>query len=218
MRSDKLFPIKGFKNTVLLKPLIEKSEVSNVEAGEYSYYSDFNNPENFLSENVLYNFGFSNTSLRIGKFCAFAHGVKFLMADANHVISGVSTFPFAVFGGKWAEALPLSDYPFKEYDDIVIGNDVWLAYDVTVMPGVTIGHGSIIGAKSVVASDIPPYSIAVGSPAKVIKQRYSDEDQVTLLELRWWDWSIDKIEQAIPLLVKGQVPDLVAFAQEHNLV
>ena len=124
MDANRLYPIEGFTNTILLKPLVAQSDVTNVEVGEFSYYSDFEDPTRFLEQNVLYNFGFSGTKLRIGKFCAIAHGVRIIMADANHATQGVSTFPFAVFGGKWAEAMPIEQYPFKSYPDIVIGNDV----------------------------------------------------------------------------------------------
>lgn len=217
MDFNKLYPIEGFNNTVLLKPLIAQSDVQNVIAGEYSYYSDFNDPKKFLSENVLYNYGFSNTSLRIGKFCAFAHGVKFIMADANHATAGISTFPFAIFGGKWAEEIPITSYPFKQYKDTIIGNDVWLGMDVTVMPGVNIGDGAIVGSKSVVASDIPPYSVAVGNPAKIIKQRYTEQEKTMLLELSWWNWDLEMIEEAIPILVNKGVKELVEFAKKHKL-
>ncbi|GAM59101.1 acrtyltransferase [Vibrio ishigakensis] len=217
MNPNNKYPIKDFNNTVLLKPLIAESDVTNVHAGDYSYYSDFEDPTEFLTKNVLYNFGISGNSLHIGKFCAFANGVQFIMPDANHATSGITTFPFAVFGEKWAEALPLSDYPFKKFKDTVIGNDVWLGYEVTVMPGVSIGDGAIVGSKSVVASDIPPYSIAVGNPAKVVKARFTEEEQKVLLELAWWDWQIELIEQAMPILVKGDIPKLVEFAKQNGL-
>ncbi len=214
MDSNNLFPIRDFKNTVLLKPLIATSDVTNVHAGDYSYYSDFDDPTMFLTKNVLYNFGISGNSLHIGKFCAFANGVKFIMPDANHATAGITTFPFAIFGGEWAESLPLSDYPFKNCKDTVIGHDVWLGCDVTIMPGVHVGHGSIVGSKSVVSSDIPPYSIAVGNPAKVIKTRFDEANIKLLLKLAWWDWDIKKIKTAMPTLVKGNVVDLIKIDQE----
>ncbi|CZF83254.1 Streptogramin A acetyltransferase [Grimontia celer] len=218
MNSDKLYPIEGFTNTLLLKPLIAQSDVRNVEVGEFSYYSDFEDPTKFLENNVLYNFGFSGTSLRIGKYSAIAHGTKFIMADANHATQGVTTFPFAVFGGKWAEAKPLTDYPFKQYKDIVVGNDVWLGFEVTVMPGVTIGNGAIIGAKSVVASDVPAYAVAAGNPAKVIRQRFTDTEIEKLEVMRWWDWPQEHIEKAIPMLVEGGVETVWDYAVSHSLV
>ncbi|UPQ89157.1 CatB-related O-acetyltransferase [Vibrio sinaloensis] len=218
MESQVIFPIDGIKNTVFLKPLIARSNVKNVHAGDYSYFSDFEDPTDFLNKNVLYNFGLSGSSLFIGKFCALASGVRFIMPDANHSISGVTTFPFAIFGQKWRNALPLSCYPFKQYKDTVIGNDVWLGYDVTVMPGVTIGDGSIVGSKSVVAIDIPPYSVAVGNPAKVVKRRFDEKERDALLKLSWWDWEVSIIEQAIPTLVEGDISGLLAFAKQKGLL
>ncbi|MBD5782414.1 CatB-related O-acetyltransferase [Pelagicoccus sp. NFK12] len=217
MNPNALYPIDGFTNTLLLKPLIADSDVSNVSAGDYSYYSNFDDPTKFLTESVLYNFGLSQTSLNIGKFCAIAHGAKFIMADANHATSGISTFPFAVFGGEWAEHLPITEYPFKAYKDIEIGDDVWIGMNATILPGVTIGSGSIIGANAVVSSDIPPYSIAVGNPAKVVKRRYAEEEIDFLLRLAWWNWSDDVLESAIPTLVKGNVKEIATFAKKHDL-
>ncbi|MBY5991781.1 CatB-related O-acetyltransferase [Ferrimonas balearica] len=218
MDPTKLYPIEGFTNTVLLKPLVAQSEIQNVIVGEYSYYSDFDDPTAFLERNVLYNFGFSGTALRIGKFCAIAHGSRFVMADANHATAGVSSFPFAVFGGPWRDAMAIENYPFKAYGDIVLGNDVWLGLGVTVMPGVTIGDGAIIGAQSVVTSDIPPYAVAAGNPARVVRQRFNDKEQATLARLCWWDWPAEHIEQAIPILVAGKVDELAAYAQAQGLI
>ncbi|PSW16972.1 chloramphenicol acetyltransferase [Photobacterium sanctipauli] len=218
MNPENIFPIDGFTNTVFLKPLLDKSGIQNIEVGDYSYYSDFDDPTQFFEQNVLYNFGFSETALRIGKFCAIANGTKFIMADANHATVGVSTFPFAVFGKGWAEAMPLTDYPLKKYEDIRVGNDVWFGYDVTVMPGVKIGNGAIIGSKAVVASDVPPYAIVAGNPAKVIRTRYSEEEVKILEQLAWWDWPIDHVQAVIPVLVKGQIQELHAYAQQHQLI
>ncbi|WP_261817066.1 CatB-related O-acetyltransferase [Vibrio gallicus] len=218
MNPDTLHPMAGLKHTVLLKPLIEQSDVHNVFAGDYSYYSEFGDASGFLENNVLYNFGISGASLHIGKFCALANGVQFIMPDANHATKGVSTFPFAVFGERWSQQLPLKEYPFKKYPDTVIGNDVWLGYEVTIMPGVNIGHGAIIGAKSVVATDIPAYSVAVGNPAKVVKMRFNEQYQKLLLRLAWWDWDIAIIEKAMPLLVQGSATELLAFATEQGLI
>ena len=88
---------------------------------------------------------------------------------------------------------------------IIIGNDVWIGQNVTVMPGVHIGDGAIIGTNSVVAKDIPPYSIAVGNPCRVVRKRFDDELIGLLLKLRWWDKSIEEIESLIPILSCGDL-------------
>lgn len=99
---------------------------------------------------VLYGHG----NITIGNDCLLAMGCKIIAA--NHTIAA----PDALIRLQPDVAKP-----------IVIGNDVWLGADVKVLAGVTIGDGCIVGAGSVVTTDLPPYSIAVGSPAKIIKQR-----------------------------------------------
>ena len=88
---------------------------------------------------------------------------------------------------------------------ITIGNDVWIGQHVTIMPGVHIGDGAIIGANSVVASDIPPYAVAVGNPCRVVRMRFDDEFIAYLLQLKWWDWDIEKIERNFKALSSGDL-------------
>lgn len=143
---DALYPVPGDTGTVLLKPLLALyPDVSNVTAGDYSYYHDHEDPLRFLERCVRYNFGFG--SLSIGRYCAIAHRATFLMPGANHAIAGPSTFPFGILGGSFAEALPLDDYPWRGGGPTTVGHDVWLGTECMVLPGVTIGHGAIIGAR-----------------------------------------------------------------------
>ena len=122
------------------------------------------------------------------------------MNGANHQMNTISTFPFYVMDGwnKIAQAPNLTELPYK--GDTVVGNDVWIGENVTILPGVHIGDGAIIGANSVVAKDIPAYSISVGNPCEVKKYRF-DAEMIRLLEqLKWWDKSVDEIKKLIPLL------------------
>ena len=138
-------------------------------------------------------FDFLPDKLIIGKFCAIASHVKFIMNGANHDISGVSTFPFGVFG--W-------NCPVKGNvkGDTVIGNDVWIGYDATIMPGVTIGDGAVIAAGSVVSKNVDPYTIVGGNPAKLIRERFEPNVVQKLLDLKWWDWSVEKINDNLDFL------------------
>ena len=99
--------------------------------------------------------------------------------------------------------------------DTVIDNDVWIGQHVTVMPGVHIGDGAIIGANSVVASDIPPYSIAVGNPCRVVKKRFDDELIDLLLQFKWWDKDIEEIESLMPLLSCSDLDKVKAELMER---
>ncbi|MDR2842623.1 MAG: CatB-related O-acetyltransferase, partial [Spirochaetaceae bacterium] len=80
------------------------------------------------------------------------------------------------------------------------GNDVWIGQNSTILPGVKIGDGVIIGTKSVVGSNIEPYSIVAGNPAKIIRKRFDEELIEIMLKLKWWDKTIEEINKLIPIL------------------
>lgn len=185
-----------------------KNTVSNpnIIIGDYTYYDDLEDSENF-ERNVLYHYPFIGDKLIIGKFCALASGVKFIMNGANHKMSGFSTYPFNIFGNGWERVMPQPDeLPFK--GDTIVGHDVWLGYESTIMPGVNIGSGAIVAAKSVVTSHVPPYTIVGGNPAKPLRQRFSDEDVQALLDIAWWDWSIEKISRNLEKIVSADIQAL----------
>lgn len=190
-------PMAGFPQVGFLKPLVKGP---NVVVGEYTYYDDPEGPEHFEAKCVLYHFPFVGDKLVIGKFCALARGVKFIMNGANHKLSGFSTYPFNIFGNGWESVTPrMEDLPYK--GDTVIGNDVWLGYEALLMPGVKVGDGAIVAARSVVTGDVPPYTIVGGNPAKVFKRRFEDEVVAELLAIRWWDWPVDKITRNLHAIV-----------------
>ncbi|NER00994.1 MAG: CatB-related O-acetyltransferase [Cyanothece sp. SIO2G6] len=179
-------PINGQTRLVYLKTIISNP---NIIVGDYTYYDDFENPENF-EKNVLYHFDFVGDKLIIGKFCAIASNVKFIMNGGNHSTDGFSTYPFAVFGNGWETAMP-EDWPHK--GDTVIGNDVWIGYGATLMPGVHIGDGAIIASHSVVTKSVEPYAIVGGNPAQEIRKRFDNAAIAVLLEIQWWHWDSAKI-------------------------
>jgi virginiamycin A acetyltransferase len=87
----------------------------------------------------------------------------------------------------------------------VIGNDVWIGQNAVILPGVHIGDGAIIGANSIVGSDVDPYTIVVGNPAKPLKKRFDAELIELLLRFKWWDKSIDEINELIPFLTCSEL-------------
>ena len=191
-----VFP-NEYKTSCFLKNVIT---APNIFVGDYTYYDDPVDPTAFERSNVLFNWPEFGDSLYIGKFCSIASGVQFIMGSANHRISSISTYPFNVFGGAWAENTPphLSQLPFK--GDTVIGNDVWIGRDSAIMPGVKIGDGAIIAAYSVVVKDIEPYTVAGGNPARPIKKRFDEELIELLLKLQWWDFEPEKLFAFMPIL------------------
>ena len=197
------YPMAGFPQVCYLKNVVQNPQI---EVGDYSYYDDPDGAENF-ERNVLYLFPFIGDKLVIGKFCALARGVKFIMNGANHPLSGLSTYPFWIFGGGWENSMPpKSELPFK--GDTRVGNDVWIGYDALIMPGVNIGNGAIISSRAVVTRDVPAYSVVGGNPAAVIKMRFEPEQIARLEALRWWDWPVDKITACLPQIVAGDIDAL----------
>lgn len=195
--TNKLYPNENIKTTCYISNLPKRA---NVEIGDYTYYSDnTKSPERFY-ENIEHHYEFLGDELIIGKFCAIAEGVKFIMNGANHRMEGITTYPFNIFGSGWEKVTPtIEELPFK--GDTVVGNDVWIGQHVTIMPGVTIGDGAIIAASSTVVKNVEPYAIYGGNPAKLIKKRFNDEKIASLLKLQWWNWDEEKIFDNLEKLV-----------------
>src|SRR3954451_21017569 len=142
-----LHPIAGQRRVVFLRPLVKSP---NVEVGEYTYYdSEDGDPLAFERDAVLYAFG--PERLIVGRFCAIASGVRFLMPGANHADLGPSTFPFGIFGEPWASRTMDLVMSAVSRGDTVVGHDVWLGYRALVLPGVTIGPAADVAAASVFA-------------------------------------------------------------------
>lgn len=197
-----LYPLKDIDRLCFLKNLIKHPRII---VGDYSYYDDFENVENF-EKNVKYLFEFSEDKLIIGKFCMIASDVEFIMNGANHLHNGISAYPFSVFSNGWEHAMEGKEYPDK--GDLIIGNDVWIGYKATLMPGVKVGDGAIIGAYSVVTKDVDPYSIVGGNPAQLIKKRFQEDTIQKLLKIRWWDWDPAMITKQIKLFTTNDIDRL----------
>ena len=174
-------PNEAFPNPNLPRLCYIKNVVKNprIIIGDYTYYDDVDGADQF-EKHVTHFYDFIGDKLIIGKFCAIAKGVEFVMNGANHRMDCATTYPFYIMGGDWGSAIaPVKDeLPLK---------------------------GAIIGTNSVVAKDIPPYAIAVGNPCRVVRKRFDDELIELLLKLRWWDKSIEEIETLMPILSCGNL-------------
>ncbi len=197
-------PMKGFPQICFIQNTVSNP---NIIVGDYTYYDDPKDSEDF-ERNVLYHFPFIGDQLIIGKFCALARDIKFIMNGANHKLDGFSTYPFQIFGNGWEKVAPQAgDLPYK--GNTVIGNDVWIGYEAVIMPGIQVGDGAIIAAKSVVVSDVSPYTIVGGNPSKYIRQRFDDEVIRSLLEIAWWNWDIEKITRNLEKIVAADIETLL---------
>ena len=197
-----IYPLANYERLCFLKNIIRNP---NIIVGDYTYYDDMENVHHF-ERNVRYHFDFVGDKLVIGKFCMIASDVTFIMNGANHLTDAISTYPFAVFGHGWEHSMDGKQYPQK--GDITIGNDVWIGYRATIMAGVTIGDGAIIAANATVTKDVAPYAIVGGNPAMEIRKRFSDEKIGRLLDIKWWDWPIEKITENVQLLTGNDVEKL----------
>ena len=206
-----VFPNR-YKTSCFIKNVIT---APNITVGDYTYYDDVVDPTGFENNNVLFNYPEFGDSLMIGKFCQIASGAKFIMGSANHRLCSVTTYPFNVFGGIWTENTPPHMEQLPHKGDTVVGNDVWIGRESVIMPGVKIGDGAIIAAHSVVAKDIPPYTIYGGNPAKFIKTRFDEDLTTLLLRFRWWDLAPGQLVDILPLLCDPDLEKVKQTLQER---
>ena len=202
---NKIFPNRKIKTITNVKPAIKNK---NIIVGDFTYFADTD-----FEKHVTHHYDFIGDKLIIGKFCQIAAGVNFVMNGANHQMNAVTTFPFYIFEGWKQKVPPLNKMSLK--GDTIIGNDVWIGQNVTVLPGVHIGDGAIIGLNSVVGRDVAPYTIVAGNPAKVIRKRFDNQLIKLLLKLKWWDKSIKEINELIPILTDNNLASVKKFLKKY---
>ena len=201
----KIYPRSQGHSTVYLQNVVTDPSIS---VGDYTIYDDFvNDPRDFQRNNVLYHYPINHERLVIGKFCSIACGARFLMNSANHALGSLSTYVFPIFYEEWGHGMEVTE-AWDHRGDIVIGNDVWIGYEAVILSGVTIGDGAIVAARSVVTRDVPPYTIVGGVPARPIRRRFDQETIDALLELRWWDWPLEKLSKSLRAIQAGDLEAL----------
>ena len=200
-----IHPIKGYDKEIYVRPTVTNP---NIIVGEFTYIADSD-----FESHVTHLYEWNGDRLIIGKFCQIAAGVEFVMNGANHQMNAVTSFPFYTLQGWNMQPPDPKDLPLK--GDMVIGNDVWIGQNVTILPGVHIGDGAIIGANAVVGSDIPPYTIVVGNPARTLRKRFNDELIAMLECFKWWDKPIEEINALIPILTSGDLEMVRKYLKEQ---
>ncbi|WP_395454167.1 CatB-related O-acetyltransferase (plasmid) [Azospirillum melinis] len=175
-----------------------------VSVGSFTYFSD-------PLELVTYG---EPGKIEIGRFCSIADGVR-IYFGGMHAMDGVSTYPAEMLA-EWMPELAGPNSTSSK-GPVVIGNDVWIGEGASILSGVTVGDGAIIGARAVVSRNVPPYGVAVGNPARVVRKRLPDADADFLLSIRWWSWPSNKIRRFARHIFTGDVEALrLALSREPD--
>lgn len=221
--TNRLFELaEGFSHTVPLKKTLSIS-TRYVTLTLFSF--QFNKPGSeaiFMNKNPEYaeysigRFSYGQSTvlritpdqgqLSIGSFCSIAQGVIIVLAAAgSHKTDWITTFPFMQLFKDFNQL----SLPPIEKCDVVIGNDVWIGMNATLLSGVRIGDGAVIGMSSVVTRDVLPYSIVAGNPARLIEMRFDEETINRLLRIKWWEWDLERIKGNMPLLLSNKIQDFI---------
>jgi phosphonate metabolism protein (transferase hexapeptide repeat family) len=170
------------------------SMILESKIGDYTYTSD----------SVIINYA------KVGKFCSIAsHAV---ISPVNHPMDRVmqhhATYRRVAYG--FAKTDDENIFAWRRSQSVTIGHDVWIGHGATIMPGRTIGTGAVVGSGAVVTHDVEPYTIVGGVPAKPIRERFPREIAEKLLQIAWWDWPREKLEECF-----ADFNDLELFLKKH---
>lgn len=151
------------------------------------------------------------STLQIGSYCSIADNVQIFLGG-QHRIDWVSSYPFPAY---LAEAEHIQDFGGTR-GDVVIGSDVWLCANCTILSGVTIGHGAAIASGAVISRDVAPYAVMAGNPAQRVRWRFSDEETRTeLLKTAWWEWPEEEVRQVVDKICSTDIAAFLTYARSR---
>lgn len=182
--------IFGFSFTYLVSKALKKMRLASVVDSSIHDSSKVESGTSFVSSSMQrYSFcGYDCDISRceIGAFTSIANGV--VIGGARHPMEWVSMSP-VFYKGRDSVKRKFAEHPLPPAAQVVIGHDVWIGRSALILPGVTVGNGAVIGAGAVVTKDVPAYAVVVGSPAKVVRYRFSEETITQLEGSKWWELS-----------------------------
>ena len=174
-----------------------RTKVAECSFGDYSYVT---NDSDLIGATV-------------GRFCSVASHVR--VNPGNHPMDRVAMNHFTYRSSAYG--LGDDDRPFfawRRSHPVVLGHDVWIGHGAVVLPGVTLGTGAAIGAGAIVTKDVPPFAVAAGNPARVLRFRFPDDTIGKLLDLAWWYWPHDRLKRD---LADFRTLGAAEFCAKHGL-
>ena len=206
-------PFESYRECLIIK---DRVKCRHIIVGDYSYYAGYYHGNSF-EDCVMYLDVDDNhvaeekmDRLIIGKFCSIASGAKFMMGGTQgHNYNWISSYPLDFLDDNYDGYANIPPKAHMNKGDTIIGNDVWIGTEALIMPGITIADGAVIGARSVVTKNVGAYEIWAGNPAKFIKKRFAEDKITKLLEVRWWDWNLEKLKDNLDLLRSPNIDGLV---------
>jgi len=159
---------------------------------------------------IVHDWG-EGTTLRIGAYCSIAGNVQIFLGG-QHCLGWVSTYPFSEF---LPDARHIKN-PCRSRGNVVIGSDVWLCANCTILSGVTIGHGEVIASGAVVSRDVESYAVMAGNPAQRIRWRFDEPTRTALLASAWWEWPEEEIRQVVNKLCSDDIVEFINYVHSRN--
>jgi virginiamycin A acetyltransferase len=167
-----------------------------------------------------YSYGYfqNNSSLPpgtfVGRYCSIADGIR--VFRRNHPADRVSTHPF--FYNAMLDVVAEDTITTERDNPLIIGNDVWIGHQVTILPKCqTIGNGAILGAGAVVTRNVPAYAIVAGNPARIIEYRFSNEIIEILEDSKWWELSLENLEPMLDVFSNTLTIEKAIEIRDHCL-
>lgn len=191
---------------------------AQMQQKQNSFMPTVNFPENKIGEHTkIAHSGYIGKNTVIGKYCAIAPNVSIAPYEHPTKYLSVSAEFFRLHNkrGLLPSNSPDDPFQFEDFKGCNIGNDVWIGKNAVIIDGVSVGDGAVIAANASVVHDVPPYAIVAGSPARIIKYRFSPEIIEKLLELKWWDLP-QEILQDLPYRVESAINTIEQRLKRRN--
>lgn len=204
--------MKKYIRKILFKTGLQKRQVSYV--GQFRIHQRSKADDSEIGDFTYISSDTHIQSATIGKFCSI--GPNTVIGYGEHPVNFISTSPVfyhtgIIFGKTFAE-----EEKFDRNKRVTIGNDVWIGANVFIKSGVVVGDGCVIAAGAVVVKDMPPYTIAGGVPARVIRPRFPEDIIRSLVEIKWWNWTNDKLQENQSFFVSDDLNLIREFTRKHH--